>query len=271
MKITSAYLVALLIIPLSQAAFGQVPPPPPDCDDGIPWTVDLFDNATQQCVHIYSPGDPPVADAGGPYVADEGSAYQGGWSVQLEGSGSVDDYGIASYEWDIYSDGSIDETGVDPIAEFSTTGAFDLLLTVWDVEGQRTDQLTTVTISANDPPVAIINGFFVHDPVAGIWTVDFDASDSTDDYGIFKYEWDWDSDGVYDLLTYDPFASHDWSAPGDFNVGLRVTDHALQTDTYSTLVQIADDTESSIPVPTTVALIGIGLVGFGFSRKHKLH
>jgi PKD repeat protein len=45
-------------------------------------------------------GNPPVANAGGPYTFGESFATLGIYTVTLNGTGSTDDYGIASYVWD---------------------------------------------------------------------------------------------------------------------------------------------------------------------------
>ncbi|MCP3883103.1 MAG: PKD domain-containing protein, partial [Sulfitobacter sp.] len=68
----------------------------------------------------------------------------------------------------------------------------------------------------------------------GTWTLDFDASGSTDDSGIYLYEWDWDSDGTYDATGVS--ATHVFDTPGTHSVTLRVTDHALQSDTDTATV-----------------------------------
>ena len=53
----------------------------------------------------------------------------------------------------------------------------------------------------------------------------FDAFGSYDPDGeIVLYEWDWDSDGVYDDSSVDPTAEHVWTAPFEGTIRMRVTD-----------------------------------------------
>lgn len=69
--------------------------------------------------------------------------------------------------------------------------------------------------------------------------IQFNASASTDeDNDIVKYEWDFDNNGVYDLITTVPFASHLY--PDDYtgNVRLQVTDEDDQTATDVALVTV---------------------------------
>jgi hypothetical protein len=66
--------------------------------------------------------------------------------------------------------------------------------------------------------------------------VGFISSGSYDPMGgrINWYEWDWDNDGIFDQTTIFPFISHLWTAPGTFEVQMRViTDH----DTSAILAQ----------------------------------
>ncbi len=44
------------------------------------------------------------------------------------------------------------------------------------------------------------------------------------------YEWDWDSDGVYDESTTEPVITHTWFAEHDGPIVLRVTDNDGVTD-----------------------------------------
>jgi PKD repeat protein len=65
-------------------------------------------------------------------------------------------------------------------------------------------------------------------------SVAFDASASVEPKAgetITKYEWDFDGDGTYDQTTSTPTTSHAYAARGQYNVGLRVTDSALESGT----------------------------------------
>ena len=57
-------------------------------------------------------------------------------------------------------------------------------------------------------------------------SVQLDALDSDDDVGITRYEWDFDSDGVYDDSeeSQPVFSAAALDGPRNVTVGLRVTD-----------------------------------------------
>jgi hypothetical protein len=65
------------------------------------YTVRVFgtNDTTGEYVLTRGANEPPTADANGPYDVDEGSP------ITLDGSGSTDDSGIVSYEWDLDYDG----------------------------------------------------------------------------------------------------------------------------------------------------------------------
>jgi len=69
----------------------------------------------------------------------------------------------------------------------------------------------------------------VHIAPAGT-PISFDASGSYDlDGTIVLYEWDWESDGIFDATGMTQ--SHTYLAPGTYTVTLRVTDNDGLTDT----------------------------------------
>jgi parallel beta-helix repeat protein len=70
-------------------------------------------------------------------------------------------------------------------------------------------------------------------------TIMFDASDSYDRYGtIVLYEWDWESDGIYDDSNVIPTITHFWTIPDSYLVTLRVTDDEGASDTESIIVDV---------------------------------
>ncbi|MHC4405388.1 MAG: PKD domain-containing protein, partial [Planctomycetota bacterium] len=77
--------------------------------------------------------------------------------------------------------------------------------------------------------------------------ITFDASGSYDPDGeIVLYEWDWDSDGVYDYSSTGPFAEHAWSVAFSDRIRMRVTDDDDLTS-YDTA-----DVEVTGGVPPTI-------------------
>jgi PKD repeat protein len=161
-------------------------------------TLTVYDNAGQSQMAAttvtVNVSQPPVADPGGPYVLNESNAAGGVWTVNLDGTKSTDDYGIYKYEWDFDdSDGiQVDGTGPTPTATYTTPGVYTVTLRVYDQAMQMTQATTTVTVLADNPPVANAGGPYTFGEEAasfGVWTANLDGSRSTDDFGIYSYDW----------------------------------------------------------------------------------
>jgi outer membrane protein assembly factor BamB len=82
-------------------------------------------------------------------------------------------------------------------------------------------------------------------------TISFDASESTDpDGSIVLYEWDWESDGVFDEESASPLASHVWMEAGNYTVTLRVMDNNSDVGAVTKTIEVVvPDT-----TPPTVSL-----------------
>jgi len=68
-------------------------------------------------------------------------------------------------------------------------------------------------------------------------SVTFDASGSSDNRQISKYEWDVDGDSTYEKTGASP--SHTYDSSGDYTVTLRVTDGNGNTDTATVAVSVS--------------------------------
>ncbi|MEW6221036.1 MAG: PKD domain-containing protein [Thermodesulfobacteriota bacterium] len=154
---------------------------------------------------------------------------------------------VYDYTWTMDNFADVTAGASAPFTLFNGVGTFPVDLTVVDRAGQIDTDSTTVTTAAADPPVPNAGpdqGKAEADGVGGSWAVDFDAGGSSDDYGVYFYEWDWDYDGV----TFQPSgatgatASHTWGAPGTYRVAVRVWDNALQSrvDEMQVTISIGD-------------------------------
>ncbi len=165
-------------------------------------------------------GDPPVAQIAGPAVVDETFANIGEWVVPFDASGSSDDNGIFSYEWD-FGDGSTG-TGVAPSHSYTAPGTYLVTLTVTDHVGQQTTTTFTVEVTPNNPPVAETGGPYIFGEAAaefGVWTVTVDAGGSSDDVGILDYEW-----------VFEPFIVMDFAGTTIDTATWITTDGVVQDD-----------------------------------------
>jgi hypothetical protein len=89
------------------------------------------------------------------------------------------------------------------------------------------------------PPVADAGG--PYNGVAGV-PVSLDGSGSSDpDGNIILYEWDFNSDGVYDYNSpTDPSPAHTYASPGVYSATLQVTDDDGLTDIDAATVTISE-------------------------------
>lgn len=81
---------------------------------------------------------PPVANAGSDHTADEGAV------VIFDGSGSYDNMGIVSYDWD-FGDGSAG-TGINTTHPYKKPGTYIVTLTVKDDTGNSAIDTATVNV-----------------------------------------------------------------------------------------------------------------------------
>ncbi len=182
-------------------------------------SMGLTSTATQTITVTEPPNTPPVAA----FTASTTSG-PATLTVTFDASASSDDGRIVSYSWDFgdgQADGLLTHYGIDiknqAQPQFShyyfVPGTYVVTLTVKDDKGQVSEparQVITVTVP-NERPVA---KFFTHKIKMGARnTIDFDASNSTDDEGIVSYLWEW-GDGSPATETTVPTVSHVFPSGG---------------------------------------------------------
>jgi hypothetical protein len=93
-------------------------------------------------------------------------------------------------------------------------------------------------------------------------TILFNASASYDFDGyITLYEWDWNSDGVYEESSATPTATHSWDSPGSYEVTLRVTDNSSLTGQKSKTIEVIP----SPPSPPKIYGTTTGIVNVSYT------
>ncbi len=153
-----------------------------------------------------------------------------GYVVNVDGSGSTDDHGVASYSWN-WGDGSAAGSGVT--ATHTYTGlplTRTVTLTVTDTVGQTNSVSHIVDLVDNGPTAAFTSS------MSG-YTVSVDASASSDDLGITSYAWAW-GDG---MTGTGMITTHTYAAFGTYTVTLTVTDTIGQTASVSHDVTTLDN------------------------------
>ncbi len=170
-------------------------------------------------------GPVAVLSASGQIVINESINFDGSASYDLSGGS------IVSYVWD-FGDGNT-STGAVTSHAYSSTGIYQLTLTVTDNDGINSTGILSLNIGTNQPPQALF-GYSGQMVVQGI--INFNASSSYDPEGhALTYAWDFGDSSADTIVN----PSHSYSAEGDYTVTLTVTDNLGQSDTTTRLMHIA--------------------------------
>ncbi|MCB0910800.1 MAG: PKD domain-containing protein, partial [Propionibacteriaceae bacterium] len=135
-------------------------------------------------------------------------------NVSVDASASSDpDGALASYTWD-FGDGGTG-TGVTTTHTYAAAGTYTITLTVADPQGATDVKTGTVTVGANQAPVAS----FTHS--GSFLALSVDGSGSSDADGtVASYAWDFGDGHTGTGAT----ATHTYAAAGTYTVTLTVTD-----------------------------------------------
>jgi len=148
--------------------------------------------------------------------------------------------GVAPYyfRWDVNGDGWWDYggTGISEVGiHYSSSGLYDILLEVEDSGGQFYRATALVDVKPSGPS-AQPYAYPSQGPAPLATNLDGSGSYDLDGF-IVKWEWDFESDGVYDYESdTNPVATTTYSFPGTYNPTLRVTDDDGLTDVASVQV-----------------------------------
>lgn len=176
---------------------------------------------------------PPVPAFGyGPYEPEAGEP------VVFDATGTTDpDGAVVEYWWD-FGDGTVDLG--NPISHsYAEPGEYAVALTVADDDGDTATLVQTLAIfEADTTPVASFTWGPVSEAGTGLARplragdrVRFDAGSSYDpDGAIVEFGWDFQSDGVFDLVTDGPIVTVDPFVAGTWPVTLRVVDETGRAD-----------------------------------------
>ncbi|MBN1861308.1 MAG: leucine-rich repeat protein [Candidatus Thermoplasmatota archaeon] len=108
-------------------------------------------------------------------------------------------------------------------------------------------------------------------------TITFDALISSDpDGSLIFYEWDWNTDGVYEESHTTPTATHSWMHAGNYSVTLRVTDNRNATMTKTRIFSFIEHVDNEIDTTGTpgfelgFALCAIVAMLFLWKKKRRI-
>jgi len=187
-----------------------------------------------------------------------------GTTVTFDASGATDPDGtIDSYEWDLTGDGTTDDRGKTISYTYSSSGDYNVSLTITDDDGATDTITTTVTVAAtetNTPPQPSFT-FSPENPEVGT-SVTFDGSDSIDpDGSIVSYEWDFTADGTIDDTG--ETVSYTYSSSGEYDVALVVTDDDGVSESVLNTVLVDESDPLPSGVVSEIGLPETSARGFG--------
>jgi PKD repeat protein len=178
----------------------------------------------------------PVAEAGPDIAVDQGEV------VTFDGSGSTDNHpGFPegfTFEWFFIDQKVVRLDGITANHTFNSPGTYTVRLTVTDLAGNSHDDTLTVTVRDVEPPSADAGDDIQVDDGQ---LVNFDGTNSTDNFEIVKMVWQFFlGDEPVNLTGRAP--KYTFPAPGVYNVTLTVQDADGQTDTDTMVVTVIDVT-----------------------------
>lgn len=182
---------------------------------------------TQGTTITLTNGGPATAVIVGPAIVDETNAHNGTWTANFSGTGSTSPVGIWKYAWRNVTTG---QTGTS--ATFQTTwtsvGTNLVTLTVTANDSQTNTTSVAVLVKANGRPVPVIEGphlLSVNVASNGLWFGAWNATNSTDDTGIYVYAWNFGDGGT----ATGSQTTHNYGAAGIYSLTLKVTDNGNQS------------------------------------------
>ena len=170
-----------------------------------------------------------VVEIGEPPFAYFSSEQTTGTTVAFYNQSADDDGDVVSQSWD-FGDGSADSTLENPVHTFPSYGTYVVTLTVTDDDGNVVSEAAEVEVIDLTAPVAE----FDYSQTTGN-TVEFYDYSYDDDGEIVSWLWDF-GDASTDSTVPKPV--HTYSAPGEYEVTLTVTDDdsKLSSVTYTVYV-----------------------------------
>ena len=170
----------------------------------------------------------PEAVAGPGQVVDQHTL------VTLNGSGSSDNMGIASWTWTFDYGGSRRTLSGEVVKFlFNDEGSFQVVLTVEDAEGNRDTDVTAIRVLDTTPPVVDAGG---DRTVAMGDELALGAGSSRDNVGIDRFEWN-----VSDLAPVSG-STYRFNALGTYRATLTVWDFAGNAASATVAITVKDRT-----------------------------
>jgi PKD repeat protein len=175
---------------------------------------------------------------------------QTGETVTFTSTSRDPDDSVKSQAWDLDNDGQFDD-GTQRAAQrsFKAAGNYTVRLEATDTHGVSSVAARSVVVGNRPPTVS-----FAHVPASPLpgQTITFFSTSTDPDGPLAEHAWDLDNDGQFDDAG-GASATRSFDAPGNYTVGLRVTDD-------QGLSAAAFETVSVGSRPTSVTLAGLRLL-----------
>lgn len=197
--------------------------------------------------------DSPVANAG----LDRGAVVN--TTIELNASLSTDNGWIDSYLWEFDDGAPVSLPGAVVDYEFTSTGEYEITLTVTDGAGHTDNDTVVITVNDDMPPVADAG---LDRSVPEDTQVIFDGVNSYDDVDIVNYTW---TIVELDVTLYDEICNYTFADLGVYTVQLVVNDTIGQlSDPDDAIITVVDATspvanaglDRIVPIGTEVTLNG---------------
>ena len=160
-----------------------------------------------------------------------------GLTITYDATGSTDaDGNELTYAWDF---GDTTGTSTEATGTYTYAASGDYVVTLTVNDGTNDSEAVTYDVTAITPPTAA----FTYDPMENITvnaTVTFTDASTIGDVNLSAYSWDFDADGVEDANTSE--ATYMFTAAGDYEVTLTVTDENALTDTATATITVIEET-----------------------------
>ncbi len=180
-----------------------------------------------------------VKDLSPPHAVTSGdAAISLGEKYTLDGSSSSDNVGITQWRWAINRNGNLLVTIVEAVFEYTFTelGKYEVTLTVKDAAGNEDRDTFYITVLDTDPPMAMAGRD--QEVLMGA-EVMLDATSSTDNVGITRYQWSFHY-GPKTQYLFGSLVTWRFDLPGTYLVTLAVFDAAGNHDSDMMTVTIID-------------------------------
>ena len=179
-----------------------------------------------------------------------------GENVTLDASATTAAGTVAGYEWDFDADGEVDAVTERPTVShsFAEEREYTVRVTAFDTYGNGDTAEVAFVVGEPYAPDATLSAS--PSTVTVNQSVTLDASGSTDNGTIVRYDWDLDGDGTVEVNTTEPTLTTAFESAGEREVTVTAVDDTNETGSASVTVEVTPDQppSASLTGPTDVAV-----------------